>query len=80
MGMEDAGLTCGAVCVYPNRVAECVEALKRFKPKQNKQNKQINDSQVCWGAQNVRTKTNQNKETNKQTNILNRVAYVNASM
>merc|ERR1711971_833226 len=31
MGMEDAGLTCGAVCVYPNRVAECVEALKRFK-------------------------------------------------
>ena len=30
MGMEDAGLTCGAVCVYPNRVAECVEALKRF--------------------------------------------------
>merc|ERR1711953_669288 len=31
MGMEDAGLTCGAVCVYPNRVAECVEALKRYK-------------------------------------------------
>ena len=29
MGMEDAGITCGAVCVYPNRVAECVEALKR---------------------------------------------------
>merc|ERR1712226_754183 len=29
--MEDAGLTCGAVCVYPNRVAECVEALKRYK-------------------------------------------------
>ena len=32
MGMEDAGLTCGAVCVYPNRVAECVEALKRSTP------------------------------------------------
>merc|ERR1712223_1003007 len=31
MGMEDAGITCGAVCVYPNRVAEWVEALKRYK-------------------------------------------------
>ena len=38
MGMEDAGLTCGAVCVYPNRVAECVEALKRSKPKRLAQN------------------------------------------
>ena len=36
MGMEDAGLTCGAVCVYPNRVAECVHALKRFSIKTNK--------------------------------------------
>ena len=29
MGMEDAGITCGAVCVYPNRVKECVEWLKK---------------------------------------------------
>ena len=36
MGMEDAGLTCGAVCVYPNRVAECVEALKRFSKETDK--------------------------------------------
>ena len=36
--MEDAGLTCGAVCVYPNRVAECVEALKRSNPKRHVQN------------------------------------------
>ena len=38
MGMEDAGLTCGAVCVYPNRVAECVEALKRSNPKRRVRN------------------------------------------
>jgi len=31
MGMEDAGITCGAVCVYPNRVKECVEWLKKYK-------------------------------------------------
>jgi hypothetical protein len=30
MGMEDAGLTCGAVCVYPSRVAECVAFLKQY--------------------------------------------------
>lgn len=28
MGLEDLGLTCGAVCVYPNRVIDCVESLK----------------------------------------------------
>ena len=58
-------------------IAECVEVLKSSK--RTKETK-TNDSRVCWGAQNVQTKTNQNKETNKQTNILNRVAYVNASM
>jgi len=31
MGMEGEGITCGAVCVYPNRVAECVEFLKKYK-------------------------------------------------
>jgi len=30
MGMEKAGITCGAVCVYPNRVKECVEFLKKY--------------------------------------------------
>ena len=29
MDMSDAGLSTGAVCVYPNRVAECVQLLKR---------------------------------------------------
>lgn len=28
LGMEDKGITCGAVCVYPNRVADCVKSLK----------------------------------------------------
>ena len=52
MGMEDAGLTCGAVCVYPNRVAECVQALKRTSTRANKQtNKQ-------------RNKQTKNKQTN----------------
>ena len=27
--MTDAGITTGAVCVYPNRVKECVELLKK---------------------------------------------------
>ena len=31
MDMEKAGITCGAVCVYPSRVADAVTALKRFK-------------------------------------------------
>jgi len=31
MGMGEAGLTTGAVCVYPNRVKECVDHLKRYK-------------------------------------------------
>ena len=30
MGMEDAGITCGAVCVYPSRVAECVAFLNQY--------------------------------------------------
>ena len=30
MDMENAGLTCGAVCVYPSRVAECVAFLKQY--------------------------------------------------
>ena len=29
MDMSDAGLSTGAVCVYPNRVADCVQLLKR---------------------------------------------------
>ena len=29
MDMLDAGLTTGAVCVYPNRVGDCVQLLKR---------------------------------------------------
>ena len=29
MDMLDAGLTTGAVCVYPNRVEDCVQLLKR---------------------------------------------------
>lgn len=29
MDMLDAGITTGAVCVYPNRVKECVELLKK---------------------------------------------------
>ena len=29
MGMSEAGLTTGAVCVYPNRVEDCVQLLKR---------------------------------------------------
>jgi len=31
MDMADAGITTGAVCVYPNRVKECVEFLKKYK-------------------------------------------------
>jgi len=31
MGMADAGITTGAVCVYPSRVEECVQYLKRYK-------------------------------------------------
>eukprot|EP00094_Tigriopus_californicus_P001055 TCALIF_01021-PA protein Name:"Similar to DERA Putative deoxyribose-phosphate aldolase (Homo sapiens)" AED:0.08 eAED:0.08 QI:0/0/0/1/1/1/3/0/327 len=31
MDMEQAQLTCGAVCVYPSRVPDAVAALKRFK-------------------------------------------------
>jgi len=30
MGMGGAGITTGAVCVYPNRVKECVEFLRRY--------------------------------------------------
>ena len=29
MDMTEAGITTGAVCVYPNRVKECVELLKK---------------------------------------------------
>merc|ERR1719450_2007920 len=29
--MTDAGITTGAVCVYPSRVEECVQYLKRYK-------------------------------------------------
>ena len=29
MDMADAGITTGAVCVYPNRVQECVQLLKK---------------------------------------------------
>lgn len=28
MGLKDLGITCGAVCVYPNRVTDCVATLK----------------------------------------------------
>jgi len=28
LGLQDLGLTCGAVCVYPNRVSDCVKYLK----------------------------------------------------
>jgi deoxyribose-phosphate aldolase len=28
INMQDKGITCGAVCVYPNRVADCVKYLK----------------------------------------------------
>lgn len=31
MDMAGAGITTGAVCVYPNRVKECVEFLKKYK-------------------------------------------------
>jgi len=31
MDMTEAGLTTGAVCVYPNRVKECVQLLKKYK-------------------------------------------------
>lgn len=31
MDMVEAGLTTGAVCVYPNRVKECVQLLKKYK-------------------------------------------------
>jgi len=34
MDMAGAGLTTGAVCVYPNRVKECVELLKKYKAEQ----------------------------------------------
>ncbi len=34
MDMHDKGITCGAVCVYPNRVSDAVNALKRFKAPQ----------------------------------------------
>jgi len=34
MEMADAGITTGAVCVYPNRVKECVEFLKNYKAEQ----------------------------------------------
>ena len=64
----------------PKQGGRVCRGSQKVQTKTKQTNKQINDSQVCWGAQNVRTKTNQNKETNKQTNILNRVAYVNASM
>ena len=30
MDMAEAGLTTGAVCVYPNRVKECVQLLKKY--------------------------------------------------
>merc|ERR1712002_5446 len=30
MGMGGAGITTGAVCVYPNRVKECVDFLRRY--------------------------------------------------
>lgn len=30
LGMEDAGITCGAVCVYPSRVAGAVKALEKI--------------------------------------------------
>ncbi|CAL4093132.1 unnamed protein product [Meganyctiphanes norvegica] len=30
LGMEDAGLTCGAVCVYPARVVDAVRELKKL--------------------------------------------------
>ena len=30
MDMTEAGLTTGAVCVYPNRVKECVQLLKKY--------------------------------------------------
>lgn len=30
MGMDEVGLTCGAVCVYPSRVGECVAFLKQY--------------------------------------------------
>ena len=31
VGLEQAGITCGAVCVYPSRVADAVNALKSLK-------------------------------------------------
>jgi len=31
MDMAEAGVTTGAVCVYPNRVQECVQLLKKYK-------------------------------------------------
>jgi len=31
MDMTDVGITTGAVCVYPNRVKECVQLLKKYK-------------------------------------------------
>jgi len=34
MDMLDANITTGAVCVYPSRVKECVEFLKRYKAEQ----------------------------------------------
>jgi len=34
MDMADAGITTGAVCVYPNRVQECVQLLKKYKAEQ----------------------------------------------
>jgi len=34
MDMVDEGITTGAVCVYPNRVAECVQLLKKYKAEQ----------------------------------------------
>merc|ERR1719412_1722046 len=34
MDMTDARLTTGAVCVYPNRVSECVQLLKKYKAEQ----------------------------------------------
>jgi hypothetical protein len=52
MDMDKEGLTCGAVCVYPSRVAECVALLKQYGAEQvNTQNLSQHSSRMCGIAQ-----------------------------
>lgn len=51
MDMVEAGLTTGAVCVYPNRVKECVQLLKKYGFLDPTDNMSLNQSR--YKAENV---------------------------